>query len=156
VICKDNKLIRRFDKEYLCIEPYGKDSLRVRATQLSAFQSDRLSALLPPPAENAGAVQIEVNEAEDTGSIRNGKLTCKVLSTGKLVFLNQEGKELLSEYDKNRFRRRNFEQEPDSALEIAGREFRPHMGSDSYSLSVHSRRMMTRRSTGWASTPSRI
>lgn len=137
VICKDNKLIRRFDKEYLCIEPYGKDSLRVRATQLSAFQSDRLSALLPPPAEDAGAVQIEVNEAEDTGSIRNGKLTCKVLSTGKLVFLNQEGKELLSEYDKNRFRRRNFEQEPDSALEIAGREFRPHMGSDSYSLSVH-------------------
>ena len=42
---KDGKLWRRYDKELLCIEAYGKNSLRVRATQLAHFQDDRLSAL---------------------------------------------------------------------------------------------------------------
>lgn len=43
---KDGKLWRRYDKELLCIEAYGKNSLRVRATQLAHFQDDRLSALM--------------------------------------------------------------------------------------------------------------
>ena len=39
---KDGKLWRRYDKELLCIEAYGVDSLRVRATQLRGFQDERL------------------------------------------------------------------------------------------------------------------
>ncbi|NLJ69747.1 MAG: hypothetical protein GX341_10545, partial [Firmicutes bacterium] len=44
-----NQLFRRYDKELLCIEPWGRNSLRVRATQLDKFQDDAVySALLEP------------------------------------------------------------------------------------------------------------
>ena len=43
-----NKLYRRLDKELLCIEPWGKNSFRVRATQRYEFlKEDETSALLP-------------------------------------------------------------------------------------------------------------
>ena len=42
-----NKLYRRLDKELLCIEPWGKNSFRVRATQRYEFlKEDETSALL--------------------------------------------------------------------------------------------------------------
>ena len=34
---KNNQLFRRNDKELLLVEPWGKNSFRVRATQRSAF-----------------------------------------------------------------------------------------------------------------------
>lgn len=33
-----NKVLRRYDKEFLSIEPWGENSFRVRATQLNQFQ----------------------------------------------------------------------------------------------------------------------
>ena len=44
---KNGKLWRRYDKELLCIEAYGENSLRIRATQLPCLQDERLSALTP-------------------------------------------------------------------------------------------------------------
>lgn len=128
---KDGKLWRRYDKELLCIEAYGADSLRVRATQLSGFQDDRLSALTEPEETGSADIRMEGN----TGWIRNGKLTCQVLCTGKLKFYNQKGELLLEEYDKNRFRE-NAPGEKDSALEIIPRTFVPHQGTDNYRLTV--------------------
>ena len=44
----DNKICRRQDKELLIIEPWGPDSLRVRATQNHTFnKEEETSALLP-------------------------------------------------------------------------------------------------------------
>ncbi len=40
------RLCRRYDDELLCIEPWGENSLRVRATKTGAL-SDRDWALLP-------------------------------------------------------------------------------------------------------------
>ena len=50
-----NKLYRRQDKELLLIEPWGKNSLRVRATQRHEFLPDGNgnSALLTPSAAEA-------------------------------------------------------------------------------------------------------
>ena len=45
---KGNKIYRRQDKELLCIEPWGKNSFRVRATQRYEFVPEDISALLPP------------------------------------------------------------------------------------------------------------
>jgi len=134
---KGNALIRKFDKELLQIEPYGANSLRIRATQLPSFRDDALSALLPVEDCGAGTdTDININEEEDSACIRNGNITCEVLSIGKLRFLNQNGQLLLEEYDKNRFRRRNSEGIQDCALEIAPREFIPHLGTDNYRLTA--------------------
>ena len=129
---KGGKLYRRYDKELLCLEPYGKNGLRVRATQLSEFSDERLSALIEPEekAENA-----KVWVDGKTGYIENGKILCKVLRTGKMKFYDGHGKLLLEDYEKNRFRE-NDPEEKDSALEIAPRTFTPHLGTNSYKLSV--------------------
>ena len=43
-----DKLYRRQDKELLCIEPWGANSFRVRATQRAEFIPDIDSVLLEP------------------------------------------------------------------------------------------------------------
>ncbi|HHV94752.1 MAG TPA: glycoside hydrolase family 31 protein [Firmicutes bacterium] len=126
-----NKLLRRDDKELLCIEPWGKNALRVRATQLDRFQDDGIYSALLEPAESRAEIRIDDQRAE----IINGKIRCEVMSTGKLRFYNHENKLLLEEYDRNRFRG-NVEEEFNSALEIDPRTFEPHRGTDNYQLTV--------------------
>lgn len=116
----------------MCIEAYGADGFRIRATQLRGFQDDVLSALIRPEKESIDS-DIWING--DSAVIRNGKLKCEVLCTGKLKFYNQRGELLVEEYDHNRFRP-NAPGESDSALEITPRMFTPHRGTDSYKLSV--------------------
>ncbi len=128
---KDGKLWRRYDKELLCIEAYGENSLRIRATQLSEFQDDRLSALTE--CEKREEPQIRIKGS--TGWVRNGKISCEVQCTGKIKFYNQKGEVILEEYDRNRFRE-NAPGEKDSALEIIPRTFAPHRGTDHYRLTV--------------------
>lgn len=128
---KDGKLWRRYDKELLCIEAYGKNSLRIRATQLSHLLDDHLSALTEPEDKGNAVIRID----GETGWIRNGTISCEVLCTGKLKFYDQNGRLLLEEYDKNRFRP-NAPGEKDSALEIIPRTFVPHRGTDHYRLTV--------------------
>ncbi|MCR2023263.1 DUF4968 domain-containing protein, partial [Blautia pseudococcoides] len=125
-----NKLYRRQDKELLLIEPWGKNSLRVRATQRSAFIPDTDSALLEPEAAD---VQISVEGKKAV--ITNGKLTCKVMDNGVLQYYNQDGKLLLEEYD----RTRNMYEGSGkfaSALEILPRTFNPRQCSDNFKLTV--------------------
>lgn len=128
---KGEQLFRRYDKELLCIEPYGRNGFRVRATYLAEFQNDRLSALIEP--EQTGHAEIFIDGK--TGWIRNGTIRCEVLCTGKLKFYNQKGELLLEEYDRNRFRE-NAPGEKDSALEILPRTFNPHRGTDYFGLTV--------------------
>ena len=45
---EDGRIYRRFDKELLCVEPWGKNSFRVRATQRYEFMPEDLSALQEP------------------------------------------------------------------------------------------------------------
>ena len=108
---KDGKLYRRYDKELLCLEPFGPNGLRVRATQLNDYSDGELTALL---ANVRGGENAEIDIEEDTAVIRNGKLRCELLCTGKLKFYNQKGELLLEEYDKNRFRRKSAPGEADN------------------------------------------
>ena len=88
LIERNGKLFRRYDKELLCIEPYGVNGLRIRATELADFQDDTLSALIEPEHKT---YDTEIAIEGDSACIRNGKLRCEVLCTGKMKFYNQKG-----------------------------------------------------------------
>lgn len=125
-----NKLYRRMDQELLCIEPWGKNSLRVRATMNSEFLSGEESALLEPEES-----KVQITCDGKSATIINGKIRCEIMITGKLKFYNQTGKLLLEEYDRNRFRE-EIEGEFNSALEINPRSFKPISGTNNYHLTV--------------------
>ena len=128
---EENRILRRFDEELLCIEPWGANSLRVRATVQGELMADEDFALLPEHAETRA--QITVNGTRAT--IVNGKLRCDVFPSGKLRFSRADtGETLLEEYDRNRFREED--EGFNSALEICPRTFRPIAGTDNFSLEV--------------------
>ncbi len=127
-----NKVYRRFDKELLCIEPWGKNSFRVRATQRYGFLEDEeLSALLPQDE-----YEIKVYSQGTDTVIENGKICCEITRTGKLRFLNQDGKLLLEEYERNRGMAEEGRKEFNGALEIVPRTFEPHLSTDNFALTV--------------------
>lgn len=119
------RLTRRFDAEQLWVEPWGANSLRVRATELDAFQEEDW-ALLPQETDN-----VQISVVGQKASIQNGDIRAEISAGGRLTFLNRTGKILLQEYVRNR----TDIQEYKSALNIEGREFKPILGGD-YSLTV--------------------
>lgn len=128
-----NKIIRRYDKELLVIEPWGKNSLRVRATQRSGFlEDDDLSALLPNPEKTQAKATAEGNGAVLT----NGKIRAELSASGKLTFYNQNGKVLLREFQRTRAMMEEGHKEFNSALEIYARTFEPYAMMDNFALTV--------------------
>ena len=83
-----------FNDESLCvrIEPYGKDTLRVRARLDDSF-GVRSYALL---AQDAIPSEIKINEK--SSEITNGKSRAVIEENGKISFYNGDGKLLLEEY----------------------------------------------------------
>ncbi|NLO83908.1 MAG: glycoside hydrolase family 31 protein [Clostridiales bacterium] len=121
IIQSENKLIRKFDGETLTVEPWGDHAFRVRSSQMGCCEN-RDFALAEAHA-SAAVITID----EETAKIVNGKLTCEVLLSGKLIFRNQKGDILLEEYARNR---RDVFAKDCSALEVEGREFKAHLGGD--------------------------
>ena len=122
------RLIYRFDCEQLWIEPWGTDSLRVRATVRSAMEAEKDWALLPAPAGRSA----EISVSGDCAAIRNGALTAKVERSGRLSFWRGD-KLLLCEFLRNR---KDFRVEYCSALDIDAREFKANMGSDDFRVTA--------------------
>lgn len=122
-----NILKFHYDAEELWIEPWGKNSLRVRATKMAEMGQENW-ALEMPVEELAADIKIEGNYAE----IQNGKIRAVISKYGKITFYNQKGELLLDEYLRNR-----IDKFADycSALDIEAREFKPIIGGD-YQLSV--------------------
>ncbi|MDU7027120.1 TIM-barrel domain-containing protein [Robinsoniella peoriensis] len=128
--CLGNKILRRFDKELLCIEPWGENSFRVRATQRHEFLTEDNGALLDP-----AVCESKVYKENGDTVLVNGKLRCEITPTGKLRFKNNKGELLLEEYERIREEvqgRKEF----NSALEIVPRTFEPHPNTDNYRLMV--------------------
>ena len=127
------RIIRRYDKELLVLEPWGENSFRVRATQRSEFIHDEdLSALLPDPKETSAKAQLSGSGAVLT----NGKIRAEVSGSGRITFYNQNGKVLLQEYQRTREMMEEGRKEFNSALEIYGRTFEPYAMMDNYALTV--------------------
>jgi alpha-D-xyloside xylohydrolase len=89
-----NKLIWEMNHETLCLEPWGNDSLRVRATRDAALHDDLPGALLAAPPLPA---HIEIGER---AVIRNGNIQAEVSVKGIVRFTNvATGTLLLEEVD---------------------------------------------------------
>ncbi|MCX7841394.1 MAG: family 31 glucosidase, partial [Anaerolineae bacterium] len=81
---QDGKLVWEQNHEKVQIEPWGRDSLRVRATMNAAMRDDLPSALLEPPVTES---YIEIGDAR--ALIRNGKIAAEVsLLTNATRFFN--------------------------------------------------------------------
>ncbi len=131
-----NRLVYRYDAEKVWIEPWGANSLRVRATK-QAVMPDEDWALQTP--EELRAI-IVIGEAES--SIQNGGIRAVMTAGGLLTVYKADGTKVLMEYQRNR---RDLFARHCSALEVEAREFRPILGGDYHltmrfeSLSGHER-----------------
>ena len=66
-----NRLIRKMDKETLMIEPWGKNSLRVRATRNGRFFDDIPSALTEELPEDGKTAEIVLEKEGKAARITN-------------------------------------------------------------------------------------
>ncbi|MDE7015162.1 MAG: hypothetical protein K2P19_10905, partial [Kineothrix sp.] len=89
-----NRLVYRYDGEELWIEPWGENSLRVRAAKMAKMPLENW-ALSEKVKECAPEISIY---GDGRAEIRNGKLCARFSAMGKLSFYNQDGKLLLDEY----------------------------------------------------------
>lgn len=121
-----NRLVYHYDAEEFWIEPWGKNSLRFRATKGPAMLNEAWALL--PQEECATEIIID----EKCASIRSGNIKALITKEGLLSVYNGEGKKLLEEYTRNR---RDVFARNCSALDIEGREFKPIPGGD-YHLTV--------------------
>lgn len=111
------RLIFRYDDETLWLEPWGENSLRIRATKEAVMpENEDLSALLPVPYAAGCTVEAGLRQAQ----ILNGAIRAEVTSSGKITIYCGSRK-LLEEYVRNR---RDITDPKCSALEIPAREFR--------------------------------
>jgi alpha-D-xyloside xylohydrolase len=134
---ENGKLFYKFDNETVCIEPWGKNALRVRVTMNAEF-TDKDWALIEPKAKEADITAHNEKVASsglmtDTmygtpdkshGTITNGKITADISSLGVITFKNQKGEVLLAE------NWRRLRDNPSMSLNLAGRELKPIEGEN--------------------------
>lgn len=120
---QENGILKfHYDAEEVWIQPWGENSLRIRATKMASMQEENW-ALEMPVRECTPEIVIEEKKA----TIRNGKIKAVITQYGKMTFYNEKGKLLLDEYLRNR-----IDKSADycSALDIDAREFKPIIGGD--------------------------
>jgi alpha-D-xyloside xylohydrolase len=113
-------LLYKYGGETLRIEPWGENSLRVRATRTAQIPTEDWALL---PVGGNGQVVIGGGGA----TVANGNITAFVDGDGMITFRNGGGVILMQEY---RRRHGSCSEEYISALEIGAREFKPVPGGD--------------------------
>ena len=113
------QVIWRNHGETVVVEPWGPDSLRVRAVLMGDVRDDRFALLDATPS---GDVEFTLKD-EEHALLRNGKITAKMDVCGwkrrvRLTFVNQKGEVLLQETD------------GENALVLQARKFEPILGGD--------------------------
>ena len=88
----NNMLVYQNEDDYIRIEPYGANCLRVRARKDNHFGA-RDYALLP-----VSEVSAEISLCEDSAEIKNGNARATIDKNGKITFYNQNEKLLLEEH----------------------------------------------------------
>ena len=147
LIQEKNKLIIANGPAQVWIEPWGRNSLRVRMTKEAKMDANDWALSEVPQELDA---DIELHEVDLTmpwwkgeehdkhletgiaGSITNGKITAKVNTEGWISFYNQKGELLLSEYWRTRDRIDRF----CAPLRIEAREFKAIQGTNDFSITA--------------------
>lgn len=125
---KDNILVYHYDAETVWLQPWGPNSLRVRATKNAEMTADDWALAIPQESTTP-----DITLGEDAASITNGAITATITKYGKLRFTREDGTILLDEYLRNR---KDKHADYCSALDIDAREFQPNIGGD-YHLRMH-------------------
>lgn len=131
-----NKLIRKFDNEIISIEPWGKNSFRVKSSPYGKLPEYK-NALTEEVKESNAEINIynDINEAE----IRNGNIKAYITNRNRIVFKNSKDEVLLEEYLRERAVTNDLGNEDVSVSTISGfsctlklkaREFYPKAGGD--------------------------
>lgn len=139
--CKDgNALIAKNNGETLRIEPWGKDSFRVRSTMFSEFKNLEW-ALTEKPAEATSVITIEEEDhwvgdgtidKKPIASISNGAIKAVVNFAGIITFYKND-KQILREY----FRMYDGTLSKSSrCLKIVSREWKGVIGGRNYRLNM--------------------
>ena len=115
-----SRVMRCSDGETLWVEPWGENSIRVRAIRMGQPLPQESWALSEPHADAA-----EISLDTEAAVIKNGKICAELTVDGRLIFRRQDGRVLLEEYSRNKSDPRNH-----SPLEIISREFYPILGGD--------------------------
>ena len=141
---KGNALCYRYEAERVRIEPWGADSLRVRAWK-TAEMDPADWALIKPEKE----ITPEIEVREDGATIRNGKIRAEINLIGKIAFYNQKGELLTEEYWRNRNRINRY----CVPLRIDARELKPIPGSTDYELTMRFEAFDDEKILSWAYSP---
>ena len=134
---KDGKLFYSFDNQTVCIEAWGPNALRVRATANREF-TDNDWALTETIEKGSPDIDIHVAkldanlietlmgsvDKETYAKITNGKITACFNGQGVLSFINDKGEILLKE------NWRRLDDSPSMSLKYEGREFLPEEGEN--------------------------
>ena len=115
-------LARNAYGERLRIEPWGNDSLRIRAVQGDAFSPQNWALETPPPCDSP----VSVTLGETQAVIQNGGIRAVVGADGLISFYNREQQLILQEYQRNRRELSRY----CSPLNIPSREWTPHFDGD--------------------------
>jgi alpha-D-xyloside xylohydrolase len=120
-------LIREIYGELFSIEPWGENSLRVRAIKGDTFLEENWALDYKPSSKAQCSISIE----EDYASIQNGNISAVIRFDGLVTFYNQRNEVLLEEYIRNRSDFSRY----CSPLGISAREWKANLGGD-YKLTV--------------------
>ncbi len=144
---ENNRLIIREGNSQVWIEPWGKNSLRVRMTREPQMDVNDW-ALTEPVEETDSHIEFEEIDVTDpwyageeyakyhqtgtTAKLVNGKITAQVSHEGWISFYNQKGELLTAEYWRNRDRINRY----CVPLRVEARELKPIMGTGDYELTA--------------------
>lgn len=147
VYAEGNRVIIANGRQTLWLDPWGKNSFRVRMT-MEPRMDDNDWALTEPVEDCTLDVSVETVETTDpwytspefahyhqTGkvyTVRNGKITAVINPEGWLSFYNQKGDLLTEEYWRNRNRINRY----CVPLRVDARELKPVPGGTDYELTA--------------------
>ena len=142
-----NRLVIAENKSQVWIEPWGKNSLRVRMTaQPEMDQNDwALTEIVEECRAEISSVEIDVtdpwykseeyaqyHQTAKEWTLKNGKITAKVSYEGWISYYNQKGELLTAEYWRNRNRINRY----CVPLRVDARELKPIPGTNDFSLAA--------------------
>ncbi|THZ10896.1 hypothetical protein D6C95_00234 [Aureobasidium pullulans] len=122
---QDNRLIFSYDADKLWIEPWGKNALRIRATQLNQMPPENWA--LDEVSGSSALVEI----GEKSSSLANGEIKAVVTAKGKLTVYGHGGKIILDEAVRNR---RDVLDPKCSAIDREAREFQAIPSTNDYHI----------------------
>lgn len=142
-----NKIVIAQGKSFVWVEPWGRNSVRVRMTAQPQMDGNDW-ALTEPPEPVTPEISFEEVDVTDPwyqgeewskyhqkgtrATLRNGKVTVKVSHEGWLSFYNQKGELLTEEYWRNRNRLNRY----CVPLRMDARELKPLQGGTDFELTA--------------------